>query len=202
MRDGKKRYLRIALNLGILLCAAVLVFSAVQLVLIGLGYGKAGGEYQALRQEYAPPAHNPKGAQPALQQQLVQQAVSLSERNPDYAGWLELPSLGISYPVVQGEDNHRYLNTTFEGESNTAGSIFMDAGCTEGFGGRHAILYGHNMKDGSMFGPLTGLPGTDFAQQPVFINITAPNGQQFTYQVFYAAATTDTDPIYAPGPCG
>ncbi len=77
---------------------------------------------------------------------------ALKASNPDYKGWLYVPSLEISYPVVRGTDNDYYLHHTFEGTESTAGCIFIDSGCAKDMGDYNTILYGHNMKNGSMFG--------------------------------------------------
>ena len=78
----------------------------------------------------------------------------LSGSNGDAAAWLDFPGQAISYPVVHGEDNSRYLKYTFEGTRNGAGCIFADARNTGLVTDGNTILYGHNMRNGSMFGLL------------------------------------------------
>ena len=82
---------------------------------------------------------------------------ALKAQNPDYKGWLYVPALEISYPVVRGEDNDYYLHHTFEGTENVTGCIFIDAGCAKDMGDYNTFFYGHNMKNGSMFGSLKKL---------------------------------------------
>ena len=60
----------------------------------------------------------------------------------------------MDYPVVQGEDNEYYLHHTFRKEANKAGSIFLDHRNRADFTEQRVIIYGHNMKDGSMFSNL------------------------------------------------
>ena len=79
---------------------------------------------------------------------------SLKAINPDVKGWLYIEALDISYPVVQGPDNDTYLHTTYEGTSNFAGSIFLDYQNQDDFSDGNTIVYGHNMKNLSMFGKL------------------------------------------------
>lgn len=80
--------------------------------------------------------------------------------NPDYAGVLMIDDTAITYPVVRGTDNIKYLNTSFEGTENLFGTLFMDYRCV---GGEipHIIIYGHHVgdTDGSryLFGGLDGL---------------------------------------------
>lgn len=83
-------------------------------------------------------------------------ANALLEINPDSIGWIEIPGTGISLPVVQGKDNQEYLHTDFKGEEQKAGTLFLDY--RNKFGTEddsdNLIIYGHNMKDQSMFGKL------------------------------------------------
>lgn len=79
---------------------------------------------------------------------------SLEAINSDVIGWIEMEAIDISYPVVQGTDNNYYLHRTVQKTDNFAGTIFMDFQNHKNFGDRNSILYGHNMKNGSMFGML------------------------------------------------
>ncbi len=76
----------------------------------------------------------------------------LKGMNGDFRGWLYFPAVEVSYPVVQGEDNNYYLKHSFEGEKNNSGSIFMDCGAAPDWSDRNTFVFGHNMRDGSMFG--------------------------------------------------
>lgn len=76
----------------------------------------------------------------------------LEGMNGDFRGWLYFPAVEVSYPVVQGEDNNYYLKHSFEGEKSNSGSIFMDCGAAPDWSDRNTFVFGHNMRDGSMFG--------------------------------------------------
>lgn len=79
----------------------------------------------------------------------------LKSINQDVAGWLYMEALpNINYPIVQGSDNDFYLHHTYKKESIFAGSIFVDCKNTKDFSDQNTIVYGHNMKNGSMFGTL------------------------------------------------
>lgn len=78
----------------------------------------------------------------------------LQRINPDIVAWLYCPDTLINYPVVQAEDNRRYLTHMFDGRTNSAGCIFADAGNSADFTDPHTIVYGHNLKSGKMFGQL------------------------------------------------
>lgn len=71
--------------------------------------------------------------------------------NGDVVGWITVPNTVINYPVVLGEDNDYYLKHTPERESSKSGSIFFDYRNSREADDRHIILYGHNMRNGSMF---------------------------------------------------
>ncbi|MGL5149223.1 MAG: class B sortase [Clostridium sp.] len=77
----------------------------------------------------------------------------LKELNEDYVGWLYIPGTKVNYPLVKGTDNSFYLNHNFFKEESKAGSIFIDCNINE-FEDKNTIIYGHYMKDGSMFADL------------------------------------------------
>ena len=76
----------------------------------------------------------------------------LKGMNGDFRGWLYFPAVEVSYPVVQGEDNNYYLKHSFEGAKSNSGSIFMDCGAAPDWSDRNTFVFGHNMRDSSMFG--------------------------------------------------
>lgn len=97
----------------------------------------------------------------------------LLKENKDYIGWIYVPQTDVSYPVVQGKNNDEYLHANFRKEYNYAGTIFMDSACEKGILNHHGILYGHNMRDGSMFAQLKSWTDAEFAKEhPVFWFIT------------------------------
>lgn len=84
----------------------------------------------------------------------------LREVNPQVVAWLYMPSTEISYPVVQDptdEENSYYLHHTLEGTENSSGAIFMDWEVDPALHSWNTFIYGHNMKNGSMFGNLRKL---------------------------------------------
>lgn len=89
----------------------------------------------------------------------------LREVNADIVAWIQIPGIGVDYPVVQGKDNEHYLHYTFDGKANKAGSIFLDYRNRAEFTDSKVILYGHNMKDGSMFSNLKKYQDEDFRRE-------------------------------------
>ena len=76
------------------------------------------------------------------------------DRNPDFVGWVSVKALKISEPVVRGADNQEYLRADIDGNYRKAGTVFMDYRNIGNDFDSHMILYGHNLKDDQMFGPL------------------------------------------------
>ena len=77
---------------------------------------------------------------------------ALAQTNPEIVGWIYVPGTNINYPVVQTNNNSKYLNTLFDGTANASGAIFLDSDDTApGMVDQQTTIYGHHMNDGSMF---------------------------------------------------
>ena len=77
----------------------------------------------------------------------------LESYNPELYAWISVPGTNIDYPVAQheGEDQLFYLHHDLYGEPQYAGCIFSQAPSAKDFSDPVTVLYGHNMKNGSMF---------------------------------------------------
>ena len=82
---------------------------------------------------------------------------ALRERNEDFVAWIYMPALDLNYPVVHSHDDQEYLHLTFDGEESIEGSIFLDCFVRSDFSSTNSFVYGHNMRNGSMFGSLKKL---------------------------------------------
>ena len=109
---------------------------------------------------------------------------ALREKNQDTVGWLYVGSCGISYPIVQGEDNDYYMHHTFEGNANSSGAIIMDFRDDKYMKDWNTFIYGHNMKNGSMFGSLKKLLNDEtlYDKDP-YIYVYLP-GYIYRYKIF------------------
>lgn len=117
----------------------------------------------------------------------------LIEQNSDYRGWVNLQGTAINYPFVKGVDNDYYLNHSFDKSYDPAGTIFMDYR-NLGFGfSQHILLYGHYMKDGSMFRELENYKDADYAMNGPLIEIEDLYGVRYyqVYASYYAEARSD-----------
>lgn len=79
----------------------------------------------------------------------------LSAINSDVVGWIRLDGCGIDYPIAQCDDNDYYLEHLFNKEVNSSGCIFLDCRNNSDFSDRNSVIYGHHMKNGSMFSGIT-----------------------------------------------
>ena len=120
----------------------------------------------------------------------------LAAINGDFIGWINALNR-IDYPVVRGKDNEKYINTTFFGSNNSAGTIFMDYRHVNGFDEQVAVLYGHFTRDGSMFSALINFLDPAYRRNNPNINITTRDGRKITYRVFAAEKTDAWDMAYS-----
>ncbi len=108
----------------------------------------------------------------------------LKRINGDVVGWIEVEAMpNISYPIVRADDNDYYLKRTIYGKTNSAGSIFMDYRNKGDFSDCNTVIYGHNMKNGSMFGYLSLLCDQDKYKNSKYIWICTPEAK-YRYEIF------------------
>lgn len=86
----------------------------------------------------------------------------LCQVNPDIIGWIYCEDTVINYPVLKGNDNDYYLHHTYDGTYSASGSIFVDAENADDFADSNTIIYGHHMKNGSMFASLSKWADQDY----------------------------------------
>lgn len=114
--------------------------------------------------------------------------------NPEVVGWIYCEGTGINYPVMQGENNDYYLTHSYDGAYNVSGSIFVEAENRAGFADRNTIIYGHNMKNDSMFAHLDNWaePGY-YEEHPVIWLLTPEQDYQIKLMAGYTtSAYSDT----------
>lgn len=94
--------------------------------------------------------------------------------NPDTIGWIRVPDTKIDYPIVQSPDNQYYLHKDFEGKDSVYGTIYLDADSKSDFSGWNNPIYGHHMKDGSMFKDVVKFKNQDFFESHRYFEIYTP----------------------------
>ncbi|BBH24940.1 SrtB family sortase [Paenibacillus baekrokdamisoli] len=113
----------------------------------------------------------------------------LKEINEDIVGWIQIPDTEIDYPIVQGEDNEYYLKHTFEKIKNVSGAIFMDYRNDPELQDANTIVYGHHMKNGTMFKALQNYKDLDFFNKHRIIMYDTPTGH-YEWEVFSVYVTS------------
>ncbi len=190
----KKNRIPLPLIAVLCICIVVLGVSIWQLSDIFLEYKAGTDEYKDLQQYVMaeiPGEEDQEQTETAAEEDGEDgeervQRVALSElqaENPDTIGWIEIPGTGISYPLMQTEDNAYYLNHTFSGKVNSSGSIFMETLNSSDFSDLHTIIYGHNMKNGSMFAGLKNYESPSYLVSHPNIYIDLADGTH-CYQIF------------------
>lgn len=87
---------------------------------------------------------------------------ALREINPEIVAWITIPGTSIDYPVVQTDNNKTYLKKNFEGNRSFGGTIYLDCDSRSDFLGYHSILYGHHMRNDSMFSEIVNFREEEF----------------------------------------
>ncbi len=114
----------------------------------------------------------------------------LQALNPDIYAWIEVPGTNVDYPIVQhATDNSYYLTHTIEHKQTTAASIYTENYNTKDFNDHHTVIYGHNMKNGTMFRSLHNFEDYDFFEEHRDIIIYMP--EETRYYKIFAAYTYD-----------
>lgn len=213
--ENKKRGKRSVTQIVILLLGCALVIgSGVYLGSIFLEYKAGETEYEALQEmvfseieetvsEASENASEVADAEestgPGENDLKIMQAVSaLKEENADVVGWISFDNMELSYPIMHGADNEYYLDHTFSGEVNSAGSIFMETANSPDFEDYHTIIYGHNMKNLSMFGRLKNYKTEEFYEEHQHFTVYTEE-HVYRYQIFAYYDISESGDVYMIG---
>lgn len=161
----------------------IIIFAAI-IGVSGYNLWKIFSEYHAGTQQYKETAKNyvhtkdPDNTMSENGPQTCPISVDfdgLLATNPDVVGWIYSEGTQINYPVLRGEDNSEYLHHMLNGEYNSAGSIFMDFRCEPDLSCYNTILYGHHMKNGSMFASLHQYTKQEFYDEHKYMWYLTPD---------------------------
>ena len=176
-------------RLLIAIFAAVLVLSAIRLL-------RVAGDYRAEAEMHgAVMEHRPREDDPANQG-----VIDLRAKYPDAIGWLAVPGTKIDYPFVQSKDNDYYLRRDLNGDYAPAGTLFLDYRCAPDFTSRNTIIYGHHMKNGSMFGTLKAFADQGFFDANRRGTVRLPYETLALEFFAYLVVQSDDGTIYSPAP--
>lgn len=219
-RKRKKRIQRYY-RAGAYICAALFVGA---FLFIGIYYGKqwrSEKAYSAMRQKDKPVTaamialekgkeaaasaraaaekieeEKPRSDAPHLENTVDFEA--LWNTNPDIYAWIQIPGTLVDYPVLQHPtDDVWYLNHTVEGVKGLPGSIYSESVHPKDFSAAMTVLYGHNMRNDTMFGSLHDYEDPAKLEESPYIYIYLPE-RTLVYQIFAAVPFAD---VYLPDYC-
>jgi sortase B len=198
----------------LVLALAVMVYSGWQLFQIYRGYRQGEEEYDELAslsadlkaEAYSRPedgteerSESEEGGEPEFDAEAnARWFAELQALNPDIVGWIRVDGTVIDYPVMHTDNNDYYLTHTYQGTKNSSGSIFLETANAGDFEDYHTIIYGHNMKNGSMFASLHSYADPAYYQEHAWITIDTPAGPR-RYQIFSCHTVNAEDELYRIG---
>ena len=110
---------------------------------------------------------------------------TFKSQNSDVVGWISVPNTRIEYPVLRTTDNEYYLHYNALKEQSKSGAIFMDYRNTDFASAKHVIIYGHNMRNATMFHDLNSYKQKDFFENNPVITLWM-DGEKYEYEIFAA----------------
>ena len=190
----KKKKSDVLLTIALIAAIAVFCYAAFNLYHIYTEYKKGTDEYNQI-EEMAVTERDADSAEVAGPSAQIKPPIEvdfdkLKSVNEDVVGWIYVDALpDISYPIVKGKDNQTYLHQTYEKNYNFAGTIFVDYENSGDFSDCNTLVYGHNMKNGSMFGHLKKFREDDkLYKQDKYFWILTPD-RNYRYEIISAYTT-------------
>ena len=145
------------------------VFFVIFVIAVGVGAGYYFGQkdreqvYEDLAEENKKPQEETKQEEqttdePAEEEKTVEIPIdfsSLKEKNSEVYAWIRIPDTQVDYPILQrASDDLYYLDHTIDGAEGLPGSIYTQSLNAQDFSDKNTVIYGHNMRDETMFGGL------------------------------------------------
>lgn len=144
-------------NVLFILCVVVVVYAVLKIYNQKEEYKKAETEYEQLQKK-----------------EKNIDFGELKKLNKDIVAWIKIPGTRINYPIVQGSDDEEYLHRTFLKKRNSSGAIFLEVKCKKDFTSENNIIYGHHMRNGTMFADLVKLRDQRFVKKHDLIQLYLP----------------------------
>ena len=147
---------------------------------------ESGEQYEELQQTVK--TEEPKEAEkePEKSLEIPIDFAALQEENPEVYPWITVPGTKVDYPILQHDsDNSYYLNHDIDGKEDIAGAIFTENYNRKDFTDPNTVIYGHNMKNGSMFRTLHNYSDRSFFDENRDITIYMPD-KILHYKIFAA----------------
>lgn len=174
----------------LVICVCVFCYSAYNLFNIYMDYKKIDDDYEKIEETYVEADESQPDAYLNIDWD------GLLARNKDVKAWIQIPDTNVNYPVLQGETNDTYIHSDIDGNELNAGCIFIASENQEPFVDLNTVIYGHNMKNGSMFNNIKSYTEQDFANKHPYVYIYLPDGTVSQYKVVSAHIVPETSVLY------
>ena len=187
----------------LLICVMVFAGFLTMLVKTLIPYGEADEVYEEIGQTSVQIASESRKEPSDSEQGTVVSEICpitvdfqvLEKLNPDIVGWIYGENTKVNYPVVQGRDNKYYLTHMPDQRENASGSIFMDCRNREPSSLANQILYGHHMKNGSMFAGLMKYKSQEYYKEhSYFFYLT--EDKKYRLEILRGQVITDASDFY------
>lgn len=119
----------------------------------------------------------------------------LKKINADALGWIYIQDTPVNYPILQTNNNDYYLKHTYNHKYSDFGSIFYDFRSNSDMSDQNTLIYGHNTKNGSMFGTLKKYKNESYLKQHPFVYLIL-DGKTLKYQIISAFTVETSDDVY------
>lgn len=175
--SGKKKSARKGIYTALMLvCVIIFLFALYNVVNIIMEYKEIESYYEITVDEYVKVDDN--GDIDTID------LAKLVAKNEDVKGWIYIDGTDINYPLLQGPYNDYYLYLNYDEEYSGAGSIFIDSDNQGDLSDDHTIIYGHNMKNDTMFGTLNDFKNQSHMEAHPYVYILTPSGKWNKYEIF------------------
>ncbi len=189
-RRLKKKYRILLTSIFIIICLIGLIYSLINII----NWKKDVDDNKKIQDQIE---DNIIIVEPTKEETKVKYDIdfkTLKETNKDTIAYVKVNNTNIDYVVVKGSNNSYYLNHNFEKNWNIAGWIFGDYHNKFDESDRNLIIYGHNTKDGSMFGTLKNVLNKEwYENEENHIVVLVTENGQYEYRVFSSYSITPED---------
>ncbi len=193
---------KIILSVLTVVFVAVFLFAGYNIVTTLYETAKADKLYDTLQREFVTPTEptNQTEEERPEVQEVKEPAISvdfnaLCKKNSDVVGWLYLPKTPINYPVVQAEDNDKYLHRGLNGNYLSAGTLFADYRNNPLGEDANYIIYGHHMKNGTMLSAIIKYKKQSFYDENPVIYYFTPQ-QKYKLELFAGCLVPSNAEMY------
>lgn len=186
----------------IIILSVIFAVSAFHIIKITHDYKTADKTNTEIREQFVQmiePTTESTAENEKIQMPICIDFDTLKQENNDIIGWIYCPDTPINYPVVKGKDNNQYLRADLKGKYLVSGTIFADYRNNEVGEDKNYIVYGHNMKNSTMFGTLVKYKDQTYYDSHPILYFLTPDANYIIELCAGAVVKRDSD-IYQTAP--